>query len=169
MRALLPSLCVLLCACGDARAHGHWESSSDASVRIPAEASVGGGFGSFPPMDAGCVDCPPVADGGTCPATWAEATAGDGGIVECPATECGYPEGTCVCLRGCGIGQIRALGDSWFCTPATPECPSPRPRSGTSCGDAGPVCHYGPVCCDGAWTMFCSSGAWEAFPEMVCP
>jgi hypothetical protein len=166
MRAFLGAA-LILCNCGEARSHGFWPDL-DASARVPAEATVGAPA-AVPVLDAGCIDCSPPADGGTCPATWAEASGRDAGFSGCPAVECGYPEGTCLCLWACGAGQLPAFGGNWFCTPVTSECPSPRPQSGTQCGDAGPYCHYGPPCCDGAWTMTCTGGVWGGSPEMVCP
>ncbi len=158
---------VALCDCGEARSHGWWPGW-DASARVSAEASVGTPVG-FGDVDAGCTDCPRLADAGACPPTWAEASAWDALAVGCPAAECGYPGGTCVCLLGCGGGQIHAFGASWFCTPVTPECPSPRPQPGTPCGDSGAHCEYGSPCCFGSWTMDCTGGVWDGFQGSVCP
>jgi hypothetical protein len=160
---------VTLCSCGEGRGPGFSPPSFDASVRVPAEASIGAPVG--PDLDAGCFGCPPLADGGTCPATWGEAIGVDAGVLGCPALECGYPEGTCVCFWGCGDpgARVFAVGGDWSCTPVTPECPSPRPQSGTPCGDAGPYCHYGPLCCEGSWTMECAGGLWDGIPGMFCP
>ncbi len=158
---------VTLCDCGEARSHGWWPGW-DASARVSAEASVGAPVGSTD-LDAGCTDCPPLAEAGVCPATWDEASSRDAGIVGCPAIECGYPEGTCVCLWACGAGQNLAFGGNWFCAPVTPECPSPRPKPGTACGDSGANCQYGPSCCLGSWTMDCIGDVWVGFQGSICP
>jgi hypothetical protein len=162
---------VILCNCGEARSHGWWPGW-DASARIPAEASVGG-FGEVPGLDAGCIGCPPLFDDAGCPLTWAAATTEvEAGVTGCPARECAYPEGTCVCFWGCaGPGQRRthASGAGWSCVPVTPDCPSPRPMPGTPCGDSGAYCNYGPACCEGSWFMECADGLWGGSPGMFCP
>lgn len=110
--------------------------------------------------------------GGSCPATWAEASAIDAGagVVACPAPDCQYPEGYCECLAGCGGGGAphpELLMGRWYCTPATPECPSPRPDLGTACSsDAG--CQYGQPCGCGQ-QLQCVDGVWQGYPTPPCP
>jgi hypothetical protein len=109
--------------------------------------------------------------GGSCPATWAEASAVDAGIGMCPAPGCQYPEGYCECLVGCGGGgAIREpqLAGHWYCAPSTPRCPSPRPDLGTSCGDSDASCQYGTACGCGE-QLFCTGGVWQGFSLPPCP
>jgi len=113
--------------------------------------------------------CTWLDGGGTCPATFAQASALDAGF-ECPAADCQYPEGYCECLVGCGGGgQIRKplIAGRWACAAATAECPSPRPLLGTACeGDAS--CNYGWPCGCGQMEE-CRQGVWEGMSSPVCP
>ncbi len=125
-----------------------------------------GGHWVTPPNGASCgwLDA-----GGTCPATFAAASAFDGGI-ECPAPDCQYPEGYCECLVGCGGGgQLPRpeLAGRWACMEASAGCPSPRPRLGTSC-EAGTGCGYGWPCGCGQ-SQSCVDGVWQGSPTPVCP
>ncbi|HEY8086855.1 MAG TPA: hypothetical protein VIF09_03400 [Polyangiaceae bacterium] len=110
-------------------------------------------------------------DAAACPSTWEDALEA-GSFTACPAYACQYEAGTCGCVV-CGIGQIRHpfIQGMWSCTPATPECPSPRPDLGSACsGDGGTMCHYGgDMCCTGAPQLRCVDGVWTGFSGQVCP
>jgi hypothetical protein len=110
--------------------------------------------------------------GGTCPATWAEASGVGAGIGMCPAPGCQYPEGYCECLVGCGGGgAIRPkpqIAGHWYCAASTPQCPSPRPDLGTSCGDSDAGCQYGTACGCGE-QLYCTGGVWQGFALPPCP
>ena len=127
--------------------------------------------GTWQPSPVGGV-CISQDAGGTCPASWAEANAFDagGGFGPCPAPDCQYPEGYCECLAGCGGGGAphpMLLMGRWYCSPATPECPSPRPDLGTACSsDAG--CMYGEPCGCGQ-QLQCLDGVWQGYPLPPCP
>jgi len=107
--------------------------------------------------------------GGACPATWAEAMAIDASPATCPL-DCQYPEGYCECGAFCGGGGGRRVngGMPWTCWQATPQCPSPRPLSGTPCPEAGAFCSYGGLCGCGQ-NLGCVDGVWQASPIPPCP
>jgi hypothetical protein len=113
--------------------------------------------GDCPDNDGGPAGGACPAD--TCPATWAEAIAIDGG--PCPAFACQYPEGDCLCGPGNGSGCYAPTG--WSCLPAASGCPYPRPRFGTPCVGDGGICAmgWGP-CCNQA--MGCNDGIWTGYP-----
>ncbi len=94
----------------------------------------------------------------------------DAGLALCPAPECQYPEGYCVCMTACGGGgQVRAeIAGRWFCGQATPGCPSPRPDLGTACEEAGGGCLYGDQCNCGE-NLRCTDGVWQGGATPVCP
>jgi len=110
--------------------------------------------------------------GGTCPATFAEASRADAGIGMCPAPGCQYPDGYCECLVGCGGGgaikEKPEIAGRWYCAAATPQCPTPRPDLGTGCGDSDASCQYGTPCGCGE-QLFCSGGVWQGFSLPPCP
>jgi hypothetical protein len=109
--------------------------------------------------------------GGACPATWDEASDLDAGIGLCPAPGCQYAEGYCECLLACGGGGAiprPQLAGHWYCAAATPQCPSPRPDLGTSCGDSDASCQYGTPCGCGE-QLFCIDGVWQGFSLPPCP
>lgn len=105
--------------------------------------------------------CPAADAGGVCPATYAQASEVDAGRLSCPAAECQYAEGTCICIPLCTCGPQRRpeISGRWTCMPATSECPSPRPRLGTACTGAA-VCSYGESCGCGE-QLQCVSGVWQ--------
>jgi len=112
-----------------------------------------------------------TGDTGACPATWAEAHAIDAGLI-CPAGECQYPEGNCACLDGCGgggRGRPPGIMGRWYCTPATAQCPSPRPLLGTTCDESdASFCTYGGYCGCGQ-QLECKGGVWQGEPIPPCP
>lgn len=115
-------------------------------------------------------DCPFPDAGGSCPATFVEANATDAGPFACPAAECQYPDGYCVCMSHCGGGgqwHLDLVGD-WYCAQAVPECPSPRPDLGTSCTQPGAGCIYGEMCGCGL-QLACVDGVWQGEETAVCP
>jgi len=107
--------------------------------------------------------------GGSCPATWVEASAIDASLATCPAAECQYPEGYCVCMFLCGsVGQWRPeIRGSWYCAPATSECPSPRPDLGTGCTKTA-ACTYGEQCGCGE-DLQCVGDVWQGGATSACP
>jgi hypothetical protein len=118
----------------------------------------------------GFAPCGDLEAGGACPATWAEASAIEAGTL-CPSADCQYPEGYCECLNHCGGGGAMrgTLSGTWECQAATPRCPSPRPRLGTSCDgvDSG-LCNYGWPCGCGQ-DQSCQGGVWQGYPSPPCP
>jgi hypothetical protein len=105
--------------------------------------------------------CPRLDAGSGCPATWQQANAVD--AAACPATDCQYPEGYCECGAACGHGGEQP----WQCTPATSDCPSPRPRLGSACtGSAS--CAYGWSCVCGQ-QQGCVDGVWQGDLDPPCP
>lgn len=127
--------------------------------------SPAGTWSPQPPMQ---VCAYPDASQG-CPATYAEATGIDAGNGMCPAAECEYAEGSCACLAACGGGAKRLdLVGNWYCQPATPECPSPRPDLGTACDGDGGLCQYGLPCGCGS-QLACVGGVWRGGATPACP
>jgi hypothetical protein len=114
--------------------------------------------------------CGELDAAGSCPATWAEASALDAGGFTCPALDCQYAEGYCECVSNCGGGgQVHPLvPGTWLCQPATAGCPSPRPHLGTTCDEAGAQCQYGWPCGCGQ-QLACGEGVWRGNPIPPCP
>jgi hypothetical protein len=129
--------------------------------------------GMWQTFEGGPDFCPQVAGGpsggvcpaNTCPATWADAVAIDGG--PCPSFSCEYPEGDCLCGINSGAGCFGAAPSVWACLPATPGCTYPRPRFGTPCipaPDASTVCQMG-WGCDCQQNLYCNGeGVWVGNP-----
>src|SRR5580658_370205 len=103
----------------------------------------------------------------SCPLTYDRIT--EGGHCEPAGSSCGYPAGTCSCgSEGLIISSLdgSVVGPTWHCVAATPACPSPRPRLGTTCPTDGQFCDYG--ACAGGIAIQCTAGTWqEAFT--ACP
>jgi hypothetical protein len=98
-------------------------------------------------VQAACT--PPSADGGTCPATFAQVPA-DQPCVPFLLT-CAYPNGICYCtIDHTGSPLI------WTCFPTT-GCPYPRPRLGAPCTTEMLQCDYS-TC--GA-SVRCTGGLWQ--------
>ena len=137
------SRCNLLLSC----LSGTWQVFDAGGCPTPEGGPVGGA-------------CP----GGTCPATWAEATAIDGG--PCPAFSCQYPEGDCVCGPGTAGALCSGAPSGWTCLPVAAGCSSPRPRFGTTCSpqDASTGCNMGwNGCCE--QSQYCNAeGVWVGYP-----
>jgi hypothetical protein len=113
-------------------------------------------------------DCVVADAGGSCPATWAEASALDeGGGAWCRAADCQYPDGYCVCDAIWGGPDVQ-IGGLWSCGPVAPGCPSPRPNLGTSC-EGGARCPYGSDTCGGEWLVCTTDGVWQGGLEPPCP
>lgn len=124
--------------------------------------------GAWTSFDAGGCDefgAAGVCPAETCPATWTEAVAIDGG--PCPASSCQYPEGDCVCGSGNGGSATACPPAGWSCLPRGPDCASPRPRFGTRCSPGTPStpCLMEWACWCGQ-TMYCNSaeGIWVGGP-----
>jgi hypothetical protein len=115
--------------------------------------------------------CGELDAGGTCPATWAEASALDASTA-CPALDCQYPEGYCECVSGCGGGgKMRfnsGVTGTWRCLAITAGCPSPRPVLGTACDPPGMFCRYGWSCGCGQ-ELSCTGGLWQGGSTPPCP
>jgi hypothetical protein len=131
--------------------------------------------GAWQTFDAGADFCPQPEGGprggacpaDTCPATWAEAIAIDGG--PCPAFSCQYPEGDCLCGVNTGAGCYGAAPSAWSCLPANSGCTYPRPRFGTPCTpDASTGCQTGWGCaCE--QNQYCNDeGIWVGNPFGIC-
>jgi hypothetical protein len=103
----------------------------------------------------------------SCPLTYDRII--QGGHCDTVGSSCGYPAGTCSCGSEGPImisldGSV--AGPTWHCVAATPACPSPRPRLGTTCPTDGQFCDYG--ACVGGIAIQCTAGTWqEAFT--ACP
>lgn len=112
--------------------------------------------------------CPSLDAATGCPATFAEAA--DAGASGCPTASCEYPEGYCMCLEVCSVGQKRPYsGGAWYCAPATAACPSPRPDLGTPCSQDAGACLYGVTCCQPGEELECVGGVWTGYPVGTCP
>jgi hypothetical protein len=116
--------------------------------------------------------CALVDAGTTCPDTFDQARSADAALGMCPfANTCIYPEGFCGCGLACGgHGGIPGEVPGFYaCIPSTPNCPEPRPLSGTPCDlDASTYCSYGFACGCGQ-EQHCVDGLWRASPAPACP
>jgi hypothetical protein len=110
--------------------------------------------------------------GGSCPATWNEASALDASA-GCPASDCQYPQGACVCITGCMMGGKSPIKNGpiangvWTCAPSTADCPTPRPALGTACHSSA-SCQYGSSCGCGE-LVSCMEGVWQGEMTPPCP
>jgi hypothetical protein len=112
-------------------------------------------------MYQGGASCP----AGACPPSYGSVPLAGGcqpqGLV------CGYAEGTCTCSNGGLLVRIDAgTGAMWRCFAQQAGCPSPRPRIGTPCAQAGQNCDYG--ACYGGVTLTCRGGTWQQ-AAVPCP
>ncbi|HEY4013575.1 MAG TPA: hypothetical protein VGM06_09570 [Polyangiaceae bacterium] len=108
------------------------------------------------------VSCPM----GTCPATYDAVPMGEACAPS--GLGCGYAKGTCICSSSTGPIEVidGAVAIDWHCFPAMTGCPSPRPRLGTPCVDAGVSCNYG--ACSGGVELSCDGGVWQE-ESVPCP
>lgn len=131
------------------------EYGTDPNPSCNAVIICANGSWTFPPRGA----CSPT--GASCPASYAGVPQNK----QCSPEflNCAYPEGTCECSRQGGIVRQEPV---WFCEPATAECPSPRPRIGSSCKKAGQFCDYGS--CNNGAAIECKDAIWQV-THTPCP
>ncbi len=120
-----------------------------------------------PPSATGCSTMNPAS----CPASFADATSMESCAM---GVSCYYPEARCYCGSTVPGEPLRWLCDTG--TNTTPgasagqPCPSPRPRIGAVCAEAGEVCDYG-YCQDDDVALLCAGGIWTVTPASTngCP
>jgi hypothetical protein len=111
--------------------------------------------------------CPTPRGGAGCPSSYAAVPIGSACDV---SSECGYPEGRCVCsLAISGPPSPGPAHKSWYCDTPQAGCPVPRPRSGTPCTHEGQGCDYGSCTLPDGTSMHCVSGAWSEDDTIACP
>jgi hypothetical protein len=105
-----------------------------------------------------------------CPSSYSAVqgmTTCDTAAVDIP---CYYPEARCACTTSCvgvacGVGGADSGPDpaTWGCdvpTPASPDCPVPRPRLGAPCSIVVATCDY--ASCGGGIALACTAdGIWQ--------
>jgi hypothetical protein len=126
------------------------------------KADAVGAVGAWASAPSGGV-CPPA--GPACPSSWGAVQ----GMKKCSENDetCAYSEGTCLCTSDPGGLPIED-GPVWQCTPATTDCPSPRPKLGTPCTiPSSTECDYGQ--CNGGVGEQCVDGYWQLAMAIGCP
>jgi len=93
----------------------------------------------------------------SCPLTYDRII--QGGHCDTVGSSCGYPAGTCYCGSEGPAFDGSVAGPTWHCVAATPACPSPRPRLGTTCSTDGQFCDYGGGV--GGIYIQCTAGTWQ--------
>jgi len=83
---------------------------------------------------------------------------------------CNYAGLICTCTNCMLVGSVLACGtaDTWQCGSPHPDpkCPAAKPRLGSSCVNAGQVCHYE---CGGEGARLCQQGVWFTTQGQGCP
>ncbi len=108
--------------------------------------------------------CPP-SNSADCPPSMAAANGSSCQPGPYGSLSCFYPNGGCYCGSLGGPIPIEPDGgyppQTWQCDDPGPQCPLPRPRLGTTCGDEGLNCQY----LECAFAQSCTGGIWVPEPE----